>query len=41
MGYVSASLAKAGTRVFADVRGTKVPVDVHSLPFTHHRYRKG
>ncbi|WP_269929902.1 glycine cleavage system aminomethyltransferase GcvT [Aminobacter sp. HY435] len=41
MGYVSASLAKAGTRVFADVRGTKVPVDVHSLPFTQHRYRKG
>lgn len=41
MGYVSAPLAKAGTRVFADVRGTKVPVDVHSLPFTQHRYRKG
>lgn len=41
MGYVSTALAKAGTRVFADVRGTKVPVDVHSLPFTQHRYRKG
>jgi len=41
MGYVSAALAKAGTRVFADVRGAKVPVDVHSLPFTQHRYRKG
>ena len=41
MGYVSAALAKPGTRVFADVRGTKVPVDVHPLPFTPHRYRKG
>lgn len=41
MGYVSVPLAKAGTRLFADVRGTKVPVDVHSLPFTPHRYRKG
>ena len=41
MGYVSTPLAKAGTRLFADVRGSKVPVDVHSLPFTPHRYRKG
>ena len=41
MGYVSAALAKPGTRVFADVRGTKVPVDVHPLPFTPHRYSKG
>ncbi|MBX3569018.1 MAG: glycine cleavage system aminomethyltransferase GcvT [Rhizobiaceae bacterium] len=41
IGYVSTSLASAGTRIFADVRGTKVPVDVHSLPFTPHRYRKG
>ncbi|ODT02438.1 MAG: glycine cleavage system protein T [Mesorhizobium sp. SCN 65-20] len=41
MGYVSTPLAKAGTRLVADVRGTKVPVDVHALPFTPHRYRKG
>ena len=41
MGYVSAPLAKAGTRLFADVRGTKIPLDVHPLPFTPHRYRKG
>jgi aminomethyltransferase len=41
MGYVSAPLAKAGTKLFADVRGTKIPVDVHPLPFTPHRYRKG
>ncbi len=41
IGYVPASLAKPGNRFFADVRGTKVPVDVVSLPFTPHRYRKG
>ena len=41
MGYVEASLAVPGTRIFADVRGNKVPVDVHALPFTPHRYRKG
>lgn len=41
MGYVSAALAAAGTKLYADVRGTKVPVNVHALPFTPHRYRKG
>ncbi|WP_274629517.1 glycine cleavage system aminomethyltransferase GcvT [Arvimicrobium flavum] len=41
MGYVATDLAKPGTRVFADVRGTRIPVDVHTLPFTPHRYRKG
>ncbi len=39
MGYVSAALAKVNTRLFAEVRGTKVPVDVHALPFTQHRHR--
>jgi aminomethyltransferase len=41
MGYVPVALAKAGTRLFADVRGTKIPVDISPLPFTPHRYRKG
>lgn len=41
MGYVAAPFAKPGSRLFADVRGTKVPVDVHPLPFTAHRYHKG
>ncbi|MER9656953.1 glycine cleavage system aminomethyltransferase GcvT [Mesorhizobium sp. M0152] len=41
MGYVATPLAKPGTRLFADVRGTKIPVDISSLPFTPHRYRKG
>lgn len=41
MGYVEANLAAPGTRIFAEVRGNKVPVDVSALPFTPHRYRKG
>ncbi|NGN40085.1 glycine cleavage system aminomethyltransferase GcvT [Mesorhizobium sp. CGMCC 1.15528] len=41
MGYVSAPLASSGSKIFADVRGTKIPVDISSLPFTPHRYRKG
>lgn len=41
MGYVAAALARPGTRLFAEVRGTKIPVEVHALPFTQHRYRKG
>lgn len=41
MGYIPVDLAKPGTRFFADVRGTKIAVDTHPLPFTQHRYRKG
>ena len=41
LGYVPVAVAKPGTRLFADVRGTKVPIDIHPLPFTPHRYRKG
>ncbi|WP_296737361.1 glycine cleavage system aminomethyltransferase GcvT [Mesorhizobium sp.] len=41
MGYANTALAKPGAKLFADVRGTKIPVDVASLPFTPHRYRKG
>jgi aminomethyltransferase len=41
MGYVDAALAQPGTEVFADVRGNRVSLSVHSLPFTPHRYRKG
>ena len=40
MGYVSVALAPE-TKLFADVRGTKVPVEIHPLPFMQHRYRKG
>ena len=41
MGYVRKDLAAPGTTLFADVRGSRVPVGVHPLPFTPHRYRKG
>ncbi|MER2534532.1 MAG: glycine cleavage system aminomethyltransferase GcvT [Rhizobiaceae bacterium] len=41
MGYAATALAKPGTPLFADVRGTKVPVEIATLPFTPHRYRKG
>ncbi|MDP3897111.1 MAG: glycine cleavage system aminomethyltransferase GcvT [Mesorhizobium sp.] len=41
MGYVSAALALPGTKLFAEVRGSRVPVSIHSLPFTPHRYVKG
>jgi aminomethyltransferase len=41
MGYVQTAVAKPGTRLFADVRGTKIPIDINPLPFTPHRYRKG
>jgi aminomethyltransferase len=41
MGYVASEHAQPGRCLFADVRGNHVPVDVHPLPFTPHRYRKG
>jgi aminomethyltransferase len=41
MGYVVAALATPGTKLFADVRGAKIPIAIHALPFTPHRYRKG
>ncbi|GAA0596331.1 glycine cleavage system aminomethyltransferase GcvT [Paenochrobactrum glaciei] len=41
MGYVTPEFAAVGSRVFADIRGNLVPLDVHSLPFTPHHYHKG
>lgn len=41
MGYVRTDLKEPGTRLFAEVRGNKMPVDVHTLPFTQPRYHKG
>jgi aminomethyltransferase len=41
MGYVASALAQPGNRVHAEVRGTRIPVDIVPLPFTPHRYRKG
>ena len=41
MGYVPAGGTEPGTTYFAEVRGNRIPVTVHPLPFTPHRYRKG
>lgn len=42
MGYVATPLAKPGAaKLFAEVRGQRIPIDVHSLPFAPHRYHKG
>lgn len=41
MGYVPAALAEPHTKLFAEVRGNRVPVGIHPLPFSPHRYRKG
>ncbi len=42
MGYVATALARPGAaKLFAEVRGNRIPIDVHSLPFTPHRYVKG
>ena len=40
MGYVRADLTGGG-ELFAEVRGNRLPVRIHPLPFTPHRYRKG
>ena len=41
MGYVRADLAAQGTELFAEIRGNRIPLRVHALPFTPHRTRKG
>lgn len=42
MGYVRADLAKPGAAMlFAEVRGSRVPVEIVALPFIQHRYFKG
>jgi aminomethyltransferase len=40
MGYVPRSLSQAGTRLFAEVRGQRLPVEVHDLPFVAHRFKR-
>jgi aminomethyltransferase len=40
MGYVPIALAKAGTRVFAEVRGRFLPVTVTELPFITPTYKR-
>lgn len=40
MGYLPDARADVGTRIFADVRGKRLPVAVAALPFTPHRYKR-
>ena len=41
MGYVASPLARSGASLFTDVRGTRIPLEIHKLPFIPHRYHKG
>jgi aminomethyltransferase len=40
MGYVPIQLAANGTRLFAEVRGQRLPVAVTPLPFSPHQYKR-
>ena len=40
MGYLPADLGEAETRVFAEVRGKRLPAAVASLPFVPTRYKR-
>lgn len=40
MGYVPAALAAPGTRLFAEVRGRRLPVSVVALPFVPARFKR-
>jgi len=41
MGYVPAGLAATGTRLFAEVRGKKLPIAVADMPFVEPNYKRG
>jgi aminomethyltransferase len=41
MGYVPPPLAEPGTRVFAELRGKRVPATVATLPFIAPKYKRG
>ena len=40
MGYVPTALSAAGTRLFAEVRGKRLPLAVAALPFITQRYKR-
>jgi aminomethyltransferase len=40
MGYVPGDLAATGTRLFAEVRGKKLPVTVAAMPFVKSNYKR-
>jgi glycine cleavage system T protein (aminomethyltransferase) len=39
MGYVPSTLSSKNTLLFADVRGSRLPVEVTELPFVPHQYK--
>ncbi|HSI60555.1 MAG TPA: glycine cleavage T C-terminal barrel domain-containing protein, partial [Ideonella sp.] len=41
MAYLPTALATAGTEVFAEVRGKRLPMRVAPMPFNPHRYYRG
>lgn len=41
MGYVPSSLAATGTRIFAEIRGKRLPMTVTPLPFVATRFKRG
>jgi aminomethyltransferase len=41
MGYLPAALAASGTRVFAELRGKRLPITVTTLPFIVPKYNRG
>jgi aminomethyltransferase len=41
MAYVPAGLASAGTELWAEVRGKRIPMRVSAMPFAPHRYFRG
>jgi glycine cleavage system T protein (aminomethyltransferase) len=40
MGYLPTSMAAAGTRIFAEVRGSRLPATVTALPFLKPHYKR-
>jgi aminomethyltransferase len=41
MGYVPTPLSDLGTRLFAEVRGKRLPATITPLPFVEHHYKRG
>ena len=40
MGYVPSALAQPGTKIFAELRGKRLPLTVTALPFIMTRYKR-
>jgi aminomethyltransferase len=40
MGYLPFEMAKIGTRLFADLRGNRVAIEVCDLPFVPSRFKR-